>query len=445
MPQEKTYKRLFLVIMGLMLLPVILQVTHIPPIRKLAGYTEPIEKVKPSLGSIMDGNYQNYLDEAAAANFGGRGFFIRYYNQLMYSVFHKTTNDNIIIGKNGEMFLKQYTDDVSGITLKKKFGSVDSAKLAAHQNVIKTLELIDSLKAHDIAFLVVLAPSKPAIYPEWLPDSIRPDNFVLQKEYAALFEKYGIPHIDFIKIFNTLKPSEKYPLYTKYGTHWSNGTMPFVADTLLRSMEGLLNRPLPHIQLIDSNITRRYSRPDKELESTCNLLFPLRHPKMPWPKYALCDIPRNYQKPNLLVIADSYYTLLEVSPFSEAFGNVDYWKYNETSISKIPERQNQIAYINRYEALTDADVVMVMFTTMFAYDYMFGFVETALKTFEEGDVYDRSEYVEEQINHIIERIKNDPEWLGSVEKQAKREHITLEEALRKNAEYVYEMDFKKKP
>ncbi len=445
MPQEKTYKRLFLIIMGMMLLPLVLQVTHIPPIRELSGYTAPIEKVKPSRGSITDGSYQHYLDEAAAARFGGRGFFIRYYNQLMYSVFHKTTNDNIIIGENGEMFLKQYTDDVSGITLREKFGTVDSAKRAARQNVIKTLELIDSLKAHDIAFLVVLAPSKTAIYPEWLPDSIRPCGFVLQKEYASLLKEFNIPHIDFLPVFNTLKTRSKYPLYTKYGTHWSNGTIPFVADTLLRSMEGLLNRPLPHIQLTDSNITRKYSRPDMELESTCNLMFPLRHPKMPWPKYTLCDIPRNYRKPNLLVIADSYYTLLESSPFSEAFGNVDYWKYNETSISKIPERQNQIAFIDRYAAITDADVVMVMFTTMFAYDYLFGFVETALKTFEEGDVYDGSQYMEEQISHIIERIKSDPEWIGSVEKQAKREHITLEEALRKNAEYVYEMDFKKKP
>ena len=444
MPQEKTYKRLFLIIMGLLLLPMFLQVTHIPPIRKLEGYTQPVEKVSPNIGNVLDGSYQQYLDEAAAANFGGRSFFIRCYNQFMYSLFHEITNNTIIVGKNGEMFLKQYTDDVSGVTLKEKFGTADSAKTTARQNVIRTLELIDSLKAHNIAFLVVLAPSKTAIYPEWLPDSIRSDGFSLQNEYAALFKEYDIPHINFIPIFNTLKTSEKYPLYTKYGTHWSHGTMPFVADTLLRAMEGLTKSSLPHIKLIDSNITRKYARSDRELESTCNLLFPLRHPPMPWPKYTLCDIPNNYQKPNLLVIADSYFTQLESSPFTEAFGNVDYWKYNETSYSKIPERQNQIAYIDRYAAITDADVVMVMFTTMFAYDYMFGFVETALRTFEEGDVYDASQYVEEQINFIIQRIKSDPEWLHKVEEQAKKEHITLEESLRRNAQYVYEMDFKKR-
>lgn len=430
--------------MGLLLLPVILQIAHIPPIRKLEGYIQPIEKVRPSLKSLFDGSYQQYLDESATANFGGRGFYIRCYNQLMYSVFHKITNNNIIIGKNGEMFLKQYTDDVSGVTLRKKFGTVDSAKCVARQNVIRTLALIDSLKAHDIAFLVVLAPSKTAIYPEWLPDSIHPDDFVLQHEYAALFKEHDIPHIDFIPVFNSLKTREKYPVFTKYGTHWCFGTIPFVADTLLRAMEGLLGSPLPHIQVTDSNITRKYAPSDRELESTCNLMFPLSHPKMPWPKYALCNIPRNYQKPNLLVIADSYFTQLEKGPFAEAFGNVDYWKYNEISYSKIPNRNNKIAYINKYEAITDADMVMVMFTTMFAYDYMFGFVEDALETFVKGDEHDEEQYAEEQINFIIQRIKSDPEWLQKVEEQAKQINISLEENLRLNAEYVYEMEHKKK-
>jgi hypothetical protein len=444
MPQEKTYKRLFLLFMGLLLLPMILQITHIPPIRKLEGYTQPIEKVNPSFKNLMDGSYQQYLDEAAMANFGGRGFYIRCYNQFMYSVFHKITNNNIIVGKNGEMFLKQYTDDVSGVTLREKFGTADSAKRVARQNVIRTLALIDSLKAHDIAFLVVLAPSKTAIYPEWLPDSIHPDNFVLQHEYASLFKEYNIPHIDFIPLFNSLKTKEKYPLYTKYGTHWCFSTIPFVADTLLRAMEGVLKSPLPHIILTDSNITRKYAPWDNELESTCNLMFPLPHPKMPWPKYALCNIPRNYQKPNLLVIADSYFTQLEKGPFAEVFGNVDYWKYNEISYSKIPNRNNKIAYINKYEAITDADMVMVMFTTMFAYDYMFGFVEDALETFAKGEEYNGEQYAEEQINFIIQRIKSDPEWLRNVEEQAKKANISLEENLRLNAEYVYEMEYKKK-
>jgi len=123
---------------------------------------------------------------------------------------------------------------------------------------------------------------------------------------------------------------------------------------------------------------------------------------------------------------------------------VDYWKYNEISYSKIPKRNNKIAYINKYEAITDADVVMVMFTTMFSYDYMFGFVEDALETFAKGKDCDGEQNAEEQINFIIQRIKSDPGWLRNVKKQAKKENIPLEENLRRNAEYVYEMEYKRK-
>jgi len=87
---------------------------------------------------------------------------------------------------------------------------------------------------------------------------------------------------------------------------------------------------------------------------------------------------------------------------------------------------------------------MVMFTTMFSYDYMFGFVEDALETFAKGEEYDGEQYAEEQINFIIQRIKSDPEWLRNVEEQAKKANISLEENLRLNAEYVYEMEYKKK-
>lgn len=441
---EKTYKVIFSILMGLLLLPLTLRICHIPAIRPLDGYVAPVEKVPFTTGNILNGNVQKYLDESASASFGGRSFFVRYYNQLLYSCFHKITNHNIIVGKNGEMFLRQYTDDVSGITLREKFGTVDSARKVAKCNVEHTLELIDSLKAHNVAFLIALAPSKTSVYPELLPDSIKPDNFSLQREYATLFKKYGIPTIDFQPIFLKWKNETSFPLYTKYGTHWCHATIPSVADTLLQCIGNVISMDMPRIVLTDSNITRRYKKSDKELEATCNLMFPLRHQPMPMPKYALADIPQPYHKPRILVVGDSYFTQLENSPFTDAFENVDYWKYNETSYSKIPERQGPVAYINQYAAITDADIVLVMFTTMFSYEYLFGFVENSLKAFEAGDTYDNAEYIEEKIQFIIQRIKSDPEWLRKVEKQAAERHISIEENLRLNAEYVYEMENNKK-
>ncbi len=442
MLKDKTYKFLFLLFMVLFSLPLALKICHIPAIRPIEGYIPPVEKTELSANNVFNGTFQNYLDELAAADFGGRSFYVRCYNQLMYSCFHVVTNNNIVIGKGGEMFLKQYTDDVSGVTLREKFVTVDSARNVALRNITRTKELIDTLKAHNIPVLIVLAPSKTSVYPEFLPDSIKPADFSLQREYARLFDKYQIPCLDFQPVFSKLKEKAGYPLYTKYGTHWSHGTIPMVADTLLRCISSAIQKPMPHITLIDSNITRKYKPSDKELEATCNLMFPLRHPPMPMPVYALSDIPANYQKPNLLIVADSYFTQLENSPFTEAFENVDYWKYNETSFSKRTDRSGPVEYLDHYTIIKEADVVVIMFTTMFAYDYLFGFAETALKAFERGEGYSAGDNYEGKINFIIQRIKSDPKWLRQVEKQAKEKHISVEENLRLNAEYVYEMENK---
>ena len=52
--------------------------------------------------TYYDGSFQDYMTEHAKRNTGFREFFIRCYNQMAYSCFGKTTNDNIVEGRNHE-------------------------------------------------------------------------------------------------------------------------------------------------------------------------------------------------------------------------------------------------------------------------------------------------------------------------------------------------------
>jgi hypothetical protein len=70
---------------------------------------------------------------------------------------------------------------------------------------------------------------------------------------------------------------------------------------------------------------------------------------------------------------------------------------------------------------------------------MFGFCETAQKAFIERD----AESVEKQIQGVIQRIKDHPEWFESVKQQAIERGISLDEMLRLNAIYSIEMDRQK--
>ncbi len=414
--------------------------THWVPL-KLAGFVGQPEKVQLTWKTYSEGKFQDYLSDYAKQKGGFREPCIRAYNQCLYSLFKKTTNDNIVFGENGELYLEMYLHEVTGKTLKDCYGSEDYFKSRARKDIEKTLVLIDSLRKHNTAFLFVEAPSKTWVYPEYMPhpycDSIMP--FCVQDYYTQLFEENGIPHIDFLSYFKSLKGKTEYPLYSPYGTHWAESTIPFVADSILRKIESLIGQEMPHIVCLDENLQTRYSKQDGELEDLMNLLFPLRKPALPQPIMALSDT--TLRKPNLLVIADSYFIQLQESAFANCFNRCDYWKYNNEVITKDIEFKGKVSeYLEAYKTIDEADLIMVINTAPYAYNYMFGFCETANLAFLDHD----HQRMEKLIEETIERIKGSTEWYESIRRQAVEEHRDLDSLLRGHARYAIWMDEKQR-
>lgn len=414
--------------------------THWVPL-KLAGFVGQPEKVQLTWKTYSEGKFQDYLSDYAKQKGGFREPCIRAYNQCLYSLFKKTTNDNIVFGENGELYLEMYLHEVTGKTLKDCYGSEDYFKSRARKDIEKTLVLIDSLRKHNTAFLFVEAPSKTWVYPEYMPqpyrDSIMP--FCVQDYYTQLFEENGIPHIDFLSYFKSLKGKTEYPLYSPYGTHWAESTIPFVADSILRKIESLIGQEMPHIVCLDENLQTRYSKQDGELEDLMNLMFPLRKPALPQPIMALSDT--TLRKPNLLVIADSYFIQLQESAFADCFNRCDYWKYNDEVITKDIEFKGKVSeYLEAYKTIDEADLIMVINTAPYAYNYMFGFCETANLAFLDHD----HQRMEKLIEETIERIKGSTEWYESIRRQAEEEHRDLDSLLRGHARYAIWMDEKQR-
>jgi len=414
--------------------------THWVPL-KLAGFVGQPEKVQLTWKTYSEGKFQDYLSDYAKQKGGFREPCIRAYNQCLYSLFKKTTNDNIVFGENGELYLEMYLHEVTGKTLKDCYGSEDYFKSRARKDIEKTLVLIDSLRRHNTAFLFVEAPSKTWVYPEYMPQPYRDSimSFCVQDYYTQLFEENGIPHIDFLSYFKSLKGKTEYPLYSPYGTHWAESTIPFVADSILRKIESLIGQEMPHIVCLDENLQTRYSKQDGELEDLMNLMFPLRKPALPQPIMALSDT--TLRKPNLLVIADSYFIQLQESAFADCFNRCDYWKYNDEVITKDIEFKGKVSeYLEAYKTIDEADLIMVINTAPYAYNYMFGFCETANLAFLDHD----HQRMEKLIEETIERIKGSTEWYESIRRQAEEEHRDLDSLLRGHARYAIWMDEKQR-
>ena len=407
----------------------------------LKGYTDEKEKVEMNFKTYLDGSYQDYLTEHAKRNTGFREFFIRNYNQVCYSCFNKITNNNVVKGRNQELYLKMYLDEITGKRLLYYFSDIEQAKAKAREDVEATLRLIDTLHSHGTDFLFVFAPTKTAVYPEYMPRKYQAtvSDFSLQAYYLQLFKENNIPLIDFLSYFQSIKNEFPYPLYTRTGTHWAESTIPMVADSIYRKLEEVTGYRLPSIYYIDPNPTSDYSVQDGELEDQMNLLFPLRKPALPRPVFTLKDT-IGTDRPNLLVIGDSYFVQLRISSFVNAFNHWDYWVYNrDVQSSRKAYNWKQLAnLIDAPKVLEDADIVLAIFTAPCFYPFMYDFQKSAL------DLYRRLNDTEEDIIQMkMQQIKDNQRWYDAVVKQAEERGLSVEENLRRNAIYVIKSERKK--
>ena len=432
----------FVCIMTMLTIVVVQGFTHVVESKPLLDYNgQPIayslEEV-PLDSETYDGEYQLYLAEKAWQNTGFREFFCRCYNQMAYSCFGMTDNANVVKGKKKELYLLGNLKDVTGELLRSHYATVEDAKTDAQKNVEATLALIDTLQSHGTTFLFVFCPTKPVVYPEYLPDIYKENliDFSLADYYIELFKENNIPHIDFYNHFKAIKDTVRYPLYTRLGSHWAESTIPFVVDSILRKLEEVGGYKFPKVNYINSNLTRDYSIQDGELEVGLNLLFPLTKPKLPRPEFALTDT-LGTDRLKLLIVGDGYSTPLLGSCFVQAFDRWDFWLYNKTSMSSRPSCnwKHLDQMYNIAETLEEADIVLTIFTSNYLLDYMGGFTHTAQELFQKGVTSEL-----EAIQITMQRIKDSPEWMQAIEQQAKERGITVEENLYRNAEYIMQTE-----
>ncbi|MCR5657956.1 MAG: hypothetical protein K6G25_01365 [Bacteroidales bacterium] len=340
----------------------------------------------------------------------------------------------VLEGKNGELFQMMYVRDFTGERLLRDYDNEAEAMADARQKVEKTVALVDSLQRHGKTFLFLFAPTKTATYPEYLPKDIRKKRamFSLEEYYIQLFKEKGIPHIDFYTYFQSLKHTYPYPLFSPIGSHWAQGVMPLVGDTILRKLEELSGLQLPSIKVTDINLTTDYTPQDSELERMPNAPKPRARIPLPKPICTLTDT-IGKDRPYLLVVGDGNYVELRNTSFVDAFAQNDYWLYNRDIKSSRPNIPNSTVEYSpyAYQMLEEADIVLGIMTAPYFYQYFFEFEQTAFKLWQQGPPSDA-----DLLRLKMEAIRNNPDWYQAIVNQAKERGISAEENLKRNALYV---------
>lgn len=343
---------LFGLLIVMLLMPLAQKIFSIVELRPLRGaYTLP-EKKPFTVSDWFEGNFQQASDSYIETHIGLRQALIKIKNQIEFSLF-KQTSSWAVIGKDNYLYEEAYIDAYLG---KDFIGS------AAISDILKKLNYVQqALKKDGIDLIVVFAPGKGSFHKEHIPDSYRPGVKSISNYdyYSGAIKKYPINVIDFNKWFLDRKDTSVYPLYGKFGVHWSRYGAAIATDSLVRFMKQVTRKPIRQVKFKEVNFSDKETESDADMWELLNLVFPIERIKMAYPVFIEGDT-LNCIRPNVLTVADSYFFTMGYSgiPDKVYSDSSEYWYYNSKAYSK--GKEAEVKDLDLWTKIKDRDVIVIM-------------------------------------------------------------------------------------
>jgi hypothetical protein len=371
----------------------------------------------------MDGTFQAGFDSYLEDHIGFRNLFVRLNNQIEFSLFSKANAEGVVVGKDHMVFeydyIRAYTGgDFIGInTIDKKLG-----RMKFLQEFLKS--------QFDIDFIFILEPSKARFYHDYIPKRYLKDGLSISNyEYISQkVDELGIRHIDLNSYFMQMKDTARYLLYPKYGIHWSEYTMPLIADTLTKTIEQIRNIKLPQYEIEEIIVKDSLADSDYDVGKTMNLLWKLPHPEMPYPVFSFEDNNPG-TKPMVLAVADSYYwNFFNTRIPKHLFANEAFWYFNAKVYPDFYFGEKWVNELDLQSEIEKQDIILLSVTERFLYKFDWGFIDQVYELY-------GPEYSGDLIYKYENLIRMDASWFDRIEKESKKENISLELAIRNEARF----------
>lgn len=420
---------LFFLVMAALLLPAVQKVFTIFPSRPLSGYFEERPRPPFSFAAMASGEYQGVITPHLDRTIGFHNELTRVYNQADYSLFNIAHAARIIAGREGILQIDSHIDAALG------------RDFVGRRYIDDKVDRIRFLRDYlwttkGVRLLVILAPGKGFYYPESIParfleEEPGPTN---QELYARKLKEAGINLIDFNTWLPTLKDTSRHNLYSVTGSHWSCYGAYLGADSLIRYLESMLGRKLPHM-VLDSLVIEPVARKeDDDIDRTLNLLFRIPVPEMTYPVFHhVYDSAAD--KPAVLFVSDSYYWYWHFNGIiRNTFRREDMWYYDKEVYPEQNTRPLNTAQINLDSALNCQEVVVLMQTNAGYGNLGFGFVDRAYEHYYPGKT---------RVRMIEENFRSNPGWMEEMRKKAEAQNMPLDALVRNDAIYLYNNELRR--
>jgi hypothetical protein len=420
-------KGLLVIILIALLLPMVQTLFPVFELEPLGGHVKESPQVKLTLSNWLNGSYQENKERSLTEHVGFKEFLVRLHHQIEYSYFDKIHAKAVFEGKNGYLFDIKHRDAYLG----RDYVGEDFIK----DKVNRLHYIQDQLAPYHKSVIVVLAPGKASFYPEYLPEGSSTQGYYTNiRGYLNELKSQGINYIDLYHYLKTEKKKAAYPLFAKYGIHWSHYGAALANDSITNYLEHLYG-----IEIVDNSWSGVSLQPahdtDVDLLVLLNLMQHPLLPEMAYPNIREIDLKKRSKLP-VLAIGDSYFWGIDRF-FSRCFSDYHFWSYNnevypESSYSFVLARQ-----LDLKEQLAKHDVIIILASDANLSDLGWGFIDDAEKVLRDPAT---KRYLNDNYNRKLEFLKQgmrgDKNWMGNIAKKAAEKHISLDSMLTLDAQWV---------
>jgi hypothetical protein len=409
----------------LLALPGIQMMTGLFREKPLNGAFTLAEKPAFTVESWMDGNFQSEAEQYMKDRAGFRNFLVRLQNEVTYSLFNEAHAEGAVVGKAGQLYEYDYirawlAEDYPGDS----FADKKLIRLKYMQEYLKREKGID--------LVLVFEPGKASFYPEFIPD-----QYVKQKSGLSSYERfrdkakeYGVDFIDFQQYFLELKQNSQYPLFPKYGTHWSVYGMHFAADSLLRFIEQRRGIHLTRATVGSVQYSTLPLETDDDVLKTMNTLIRRHDVTLAYPRYSFDTIHPGY-KPMILAVADSYYwNIFNTDIPKYVFANQAYWYFNSQVYPDYYLDKTTTKDLNLKKEVEKQQVIFLMVTERFVHKFDWKLIDQLC------DIY-APPYFKDPVYQNINNIMQVEDWYNDIIDKSIKKKKPLEETLIAEGKFLY--------
>ena len=366
------------------------QQTGLFKFKELNGVVDSSPRPEWTWRNFVNGGLQDSTEAYLQQNFGFREPLTRLYNQTEWALFRYSQvaeNQRIVITDDNWIFEPATVEEYyQGRAYYNGEDFTDNLLKQFEAEAQRLLQIQKMLEPYGTHLFVALLPGKEQICPEHMPKNtqyFKEKKITAFDFYSKRLKELGVNHINLAECFMEMKGKVSYPLFPQTGTHWSNLAAIHSADTLIRYMEHLSDSNM--VNLTTGGIFQRTLKPDADLESLMNLIWPIqKSPNML--ATATYDFDTTAWRPRLITVGDSFYwNILNFTPVWDVFESVPYWYYFSTAYFddddlKVTHKTSELDVL---QEVIDADFVMLSYSTVALYKMSNGFSEALLEKLEQ--------------------------------------------------------------